>query len=194
MDPTTAQAPETEPPPRRPWILRTLLIGALVLVAAVLLFRPVSEPSDAALPAFDLPGLMGDEGLSNADLAGDVAVLNFWASWCEPCRKESPMLDDISERYADRGVTVVGVDVQDVALAAQDFVKEYNLGYTMVQDLEQDLYRALRELAGARDGLPQTYFVTAAGEVVLKGPAAPVLGEISEAELTEALDHLLERR
>src|SRR5688572_15605546 len=65
-------------------------------------------------PALELPRLDGRGTASLADLRGRVVVLNYWASWCEPCRAESPLLERWQRRLTGRGGTVVGVDVLDV--------------------------------------------------------------------------------
>lgn len=181
--------PETDTesfPPRNKWILRVAAL-ALAAGAGFLLLRPSDGAEDTkALPSFDLPYLIGDGSLSNADLAGKPAVINFWASWCEPCRRESPLLDEFFERYSGE-VTIVGVNVQDSPLAAKQFVREFELDYPMLSDLDQELFRPL----GSGVGLPQTFFVTSSGEVVQKGPAAPKLGELDRGELEAAIAFLL---
>src|SRR4051794_34395479 len=63
-------------------------------------------------PKVDLPRLSGNGNASLADYRGHVVVLNFWASWCDPCRAESPLLQRWHQRLDKRGATVLGVDVQ----------------------------------------------------------------------------------
>lgn len=173
-----------------PWRMWLWRVVALLAIAAVFLLLRPGGPGDEGrpLPEFSLPGLMDDAIWTDADLKGHPVVINFWASWCEPCRKEAPMLDEFHRRYADDGLIVLGVDVQDVPLAAREFARDYGLTYPLVQDLDQDLYRALREI----DGLPQTYFVTPDGTVLTSGPAGPALGELDEDQLQAAIEALLE--
>lgn len=182
----------TEPPDRTPNVWRMWFWRVIALLAVVTLFlllRPggAGDGGGRELPGFSLPALFGDETWTQADLLGKPAVINFWASWCEPCREEAPMLDDFQRRYSGE-IVILGVDVQDSPLAARQFAREYGLSYPLVQDLDQDLYRALRET----DGLPQTYFVTADGSVVTSGAAAPALGELDEDQLEAAIQALLE--
>ncbi len=174
---------------RKPWVLRAIVIGSIALVAAVLLLRSAPESEGVTrLPTFSLASLTGSSTVTSASLEGKPVVINFWASWCEPCRREAPLLDRLHEEFEGRGLVVLGVDVQDVPIAAREFVEEYDLGYPIVEDLDQVLFGELKEA----DGLPQTYFVTAQGEIVSSGVAAPVLGELDEGELRDAISFLLE--
>jgi cytochrome c biogenesis protein CcmG/thiol:disulfide interchange protein DsbE len=87
-----------------------------------------------AAPALELPRLGGEENGSLADYRGKVVVLNFWASWCKPCRGESPLLERWHKRMLAKGGTVLGVDMLDITEDAQDFIAEYGLTYPMLKD------------------------------------------------------------
>src|SRR5215213_5700313 len=94
------------------------------------LARGEREPA----PAFELPKLGGGGSASLADYRGRVVVLNFWASWCKPCKDESPLLERWHRRMADRGGMVLGVDMLDVTRDAEEFIAEYGLTYPMLKD------------------------------------------------------------
>ena len=81
-----------------------------------------------------LPRLGAGTPLSLDDFAGKVVVLNFWASWCEPCKAESPLLERWHRRISSRGGTVLGVDMLDITEDAQAFIDEYGLTYPMLKD------------------------------------------------------------
>jgi cytochrome c biogenesis protein CcmG, thiol:disulfide interchange protein DsbE len=98
------------------------------------LARGEREPA----PALRLPRLSGAGQVELADYRGKLVVLNFWASWCEPCRAESPLLQRWHERISRRGGTVLGVDVLDVSSDAREFVREYGLTYPMLRDRDGD--------------------------------------------------------
>ncbi len=87
-----------------------------------------------AAPDLELPKLGGGGDASLADYRGKVVVLNFWASWCEPCKAESPLLERWHRRISNRGGTVLGVDMLDITDDAQDFIAEYGLSYPMLKD------------------------------------------------------------
>lgn len=104
-------------------------------------------------PSFELPLVAGGI-LSSEDLEGHPVVINFWASWCEPCREEANTLQAKWQEYRDRGVMVVGVNVQDRIQDAVAFQKEFGLTFPSVRDNNLKLYTSF----GVR-GMPETFFI-----------------------------------
>lgn len=104
-------------------------------------------------PDFDLPLLSGGT-LSSQDLKGQPVVVNFWASWCVPCREEAPLLEEKWQAYRDRGIRFLGVNVKDSLEDARAFTKEFGLTFPSVRDTDLDLYSAFGLL-----GLPETFFI-----------------------------------
>lgn len=90
------------------------------------------EASNRA-PSFELPSLDG-ERLALSDHDGQVLLLNFWASWCGPCRKEMPELDALHEQYRDRGVSIWGISVDVRAEKARAFADQVQVGYPLLLD------------------------------------------------------------
>jgi cytochrome c biogenesis protein CcmG/thiol:disulfide interchange protein DsbE len=136
-------------------------------------------------PKIELPKLSGAGTASLADYRGRVVVLNYWASWCDPCRAESPLLERWHRRLARSGATVLGVDVQDVESDARAFATKYDLTYPMLRDGPGDTRDELGIL-----GLPETFVIDRRGRIaaVQRGPVddefmrehvAPVLKERS---------------
>lgn len=118
------------------------LVGLLISVGLlVVLFQAVAKPSEGGgtpligqrAPAFRLVTTDG-ETLSLGDLRGQLVLVNFWASWCVPCRDEAPMLQQAARDYEARGLRVVGVLYQDSAEAAREFEAKYSLTYPTVLD------------------------------------------------------------
>jgi cytochrome c biogenesis protein CcmG, thiol:disulfide interchange protein DsbE len=118
-------------------------------------------------PALELPRLSGVGAETLEDYRGKVVVLNFWASWCDPCRKESPLLQRWHNRVEKRQGTVLGVDVQDVTGDAREFISEYGLTYPMLRDGE-----GLTRETFAIVGFPETFVLDRRGRItaVRRGP------------------------
>ena len=110
---------------RRVAIACALALIPISVMAFGLRSNPRAIPSPLVgrpAPAFSLPLMTDGSALSFANLQGRVVVLNFWASWCVPCRDEAPALEAVWRRYREAGVTVVGGNIQDRPSAARQFV------------------------------------------------------------------------
>ena len=119
-------------------------------------------------PGFDLPRLGAGGRTALSDLRGKVVVLNIWASWCDPCRAESPLLERWHRRISREGeATVLGVDVLDVSSDARAFVREYDLTYPQLRDTKD----SVRADYGAT-GVPETVVIDRRGQIaaVRRGP------------------------
>ena len=160
-------------------------LGALALVLGLfglLVWKIASDEAPVAsvgkpVPRFDLPTLSGDGRVAVADHVGTPMVINFWATWCVPCRTEAPLLERAAKRYADR-VVFIGVDVRDFNGDAKKFVAEHGLTYLIAYDGPAKLWEPW-----GITGLPETFFVDGDGTIV-----AHQVGEITdEDELDEAI-------
>ena len=118
-------------------------------------------------PKIELPKLSSEGTASLADYRGKVVVLNYWASCCDPCRAESPLLQRWHRKLAKSDATVLGVDVQDVESDARAFTREYGLTYPMLRDGPGDTRDELGIL-----GLPETFVIDRKGRIaaVQRGP------------------------
>jgi thiol-disulfide isomerase/thioredoxin len=128
---------------------------------------------------FQLTDLQGNP-IRLADLRGKVVWLNFWASWCPPCQSETPILRKMDLAYRDRGLVLVGVQVQQTVDDGQRYASTYNLGYRIGADVSADIYREYKVFA-----LPTQFFIDADGVVraIVNGP----LDETRARALIEAL-------
>jgi peroxiredoxin len=135
-------------------------------------------------PVFSLPTLDGRGSRTLDSYRGQVVVLNYWASWCAPCRAESPLLERWHRRLGRRGGTVLGVDTDDVRSDAQAFVRRYGLTYPMLRDAEG----ATKEEFGVV-ALPETLVLDRAGRV-----AAVIRGAATDEDLRRAVEPLLAER
>lgn len=131
-------------------------------------------------PDFELETLDG-ETVRLSDLRGRPVVLNFWASWCNPCRKEFPLLKAALKDHASDDLVIVGVTFRDIASDSRDFVEEMNA--TWPQAIDDDSAAALAY--GVRSP-PTTFFIDADGVI-----AARLFGFSSEEGFGEPLDRIL---
>lgn len=128
---------------------------------------------------FQLTDLQGNP-IRLADLRGKVVWLNFWASWCPPCQAETPILRTMDERYRDRGLVLIGVQVQQTVADGQRYTQTYGLGYRIGADVSGDVFRAYKVFA-----LPTQFFIEASGVIreIVNGP----LDESSASAIVEKL-------
>lgn len=168
---------------KRPVIGITLTV-VFLLVAAVALYCYWPGPTDDRVPSFTLSDLSG-ETRSAADWRGEILVLNFWASWCKPCREEIPMLIRAQKELDDRGVQIVGLAV-DRRKPVQRFVEQYDVNYPVLLPMADTM--RLQKAMGGGAGLPFTVVVDRGGRI-----HARVAGRIERKRLDALLAPLLHR-
>jgi cytochrome c biogenesis protein CcmG, thiol:disulfide interchange protein DsbE len=162
------------------------LAVALVVGLFTLLIWKVAQGShkEAATgkgaPDFTLSRLDRPGQLQLSSLRGKVVVLNFWASWCDPCEKEAPALQAASKGWGGH-VVVLGVDVNDFRGDARGFMRKYGLTYPVVHD-----NRNVTSPKYGLTGLPETFFLDRRGRVVSHVP-----GEVRAAELRRGVEEAL---
>ena len=119
------------------------------------------------------------EQISLADFRGKGVVLNFWASWCEPCRSEATMLEETWRREKDNGIVFLGLDYLDSEQAALAYLEEFDITYPNGPDIQSKIYRSYL----AR-GVPETFFIDENGKI--QEVAVGVL--LSQSQLDDYID------
>jgi cytochrome c biogenesis protein CcmG/thiol:disulfide interchange protein DsbE len=185
--------PAVPTPKKRYWLWAGIAAVALGVGAMVLVFssrfgvdpRLVNSPLiGQPLPALELELLAGENTLDFTDLNGDIVIINFWASWCFPCRGEHPALTAVARDYRDRGVSVVGVVYQDEPGPVNAFLNDLGRGGDNYRYVLDPGSRAAVEFGVF--GVPETYFVDAEGIIVGK-----IQGGVTSGALRSTLDQIL---
>ena len=130
-----------------------------VTVAAMLATTSLVGASASMAPTFTLPSRGGDN-VSLGQLKGRVVMLNFWASWCGPCRQEMPLLDQMHKRYSALGFTLVGVNVDTDSKDAEDWLSKTPVSFPVLFDRESKVSKLYDVSA-----MPSTVFIDRKGNV-----------------------------
>jgi cytochrome c biogenesis protein CcmG/thiol:disulfide interchange protein DsbE len=143
-----------------------IAIGFLgILVWGMLNRQPITGLSGVAMvdrqaPDFTLTTFEG-KTISLADLRGKLIIINFWASWCPPCRIEAPLIERTWRAYKNRGPIFLGVNIQDREKDALSYIREFDITYPNGPDPTGEI-----AIDYGVSGLPVTFFVSRSGEVV----------------------------
>ena len=132
-------------------------------------------------PAFRLPVLSGDGSIALGDYRGEVVVLNFWASWCGPCRQEAPDLEGVWEQYRERRVQFLGVDHADARGDAIAFRRAFGVTYPSVFDPAGQVAIRYHLL-----GLPTTLIISPAGRIAYR-----IVGKTDASTLRTVVSQVL---
>jgi cytochrome c biogenesis protein CcmG/thiol:disulfide interchange protein DsbE len=164
----------------RRYILPASVVVAAVALLALLVFGVAGQGPDTsidaavargalppapgghdALPVLSLQdGQLGQGTKRLADFRGKVVVLNVFASWCEPCKAEAPVLERAARRIAGQNATVLGVTYRDTSPDAAKFVREQHVSYPVVRDVSGDFVRGF-----GSTGVPETFVIDRQGRV-----------------------------
>jgi cytochrome c biogenesis protein CcmG, thiol:disulfide interchange protein DsbE len=170
---------------------RTFVVFMAVLAVVSLLGYGLISKGEAAItvgdqaPDKELPNLSGSGAGRIADYEGRWVLVNFWASWCDPCRTEAPLLERFWREHRFNGVTVLGIDLDDASDDARAFVDEFGLTYPQLRDGDG---RERRDAYGMT-GFPESFLVDPEGRLALvrRGP-------VDERVLREQVEPIIEGR
>lgn len=145
--------------PKQPWSPAALILALLLGWSQLAMAATLSDATPA--PEFTLPLVANGEGdISLLNLRGSVVYVDFWASWCGPCRLSLPALNSLNEAFSDDPVQFLAISIDVVEEDAWDFLARYTVDYPVVIDTEGDIARLF-----AVDGMPSGYLLDAEGRV-----------------------------
>lgn len=163
------------------WIVTFGLVAALLGFLGWGLYKSSSGPRSSGLaPDFTIQSYDG-QTVTLSELRGKVVIVNFWASWCPPCREEAAYLEQTWRKYRDRGVVFLGVDWVDTPTNALAYIKEFDITYPNGPDIGTKAAQAYRI-----QGVPETFYVDQRG--ALRGVH---IGPLKSPELDQKIDELL---
>lgn len=186
----TELAPQTIPEQVQTQSKRRFPFGSFVAYALVLSFLSLlgwglvqvnqDQVDSGVAPDFTITSFEG-ETITLSELHGQVVIINFWASWCPPCREEAPYLEATWRKYKDQDVVFIGVGYADAESKALAYIDEFDITYFNGPDLGTRISQRYN-----MDGVPETYYVAKNGE--LRGVK---IGPLYSPELDRKIDELL---
>lgn len=153
-------------------IMRMVILGVIFMGIAVAIYngfvkdKTVVQTGSQA-PDFVLPTLEGDK-LQLSSLRGKGVVLNFWGTWCQPCKDEMPDLEKAYQALKDQGIVVLGVNIGETEVAVKSFKDRYHLTFPIAMDQSKEITQLY-----AIGPIPTTYFIDKNGivkKIVIGGP------------------------
>lgn len=170
--PASGNTPIVEPKQQRAVLIwRTVIIVIALLFIGLLAWRLIQtnqseHRADGAAPEFEFTTFEG-ETITLAGLRGKGVVLNFWASWCDPCRDEADLLEQTWQREEANGIVFLGLDYLDQEPAAKAYLDEFGITYPNGPDLRSEVARRY----GIK-GVPETFFIDPEGKIadIVIGP------------------------
>jgi cytochrome c biogenesis protein CcmG, thiol:disulfide interchange protein DsbE len=166
-------------------LLFILLAWSLLTDEGGSLAKKANGGDRPAAPDFTLERLDESGELQLSSLRGKAVVLNFWASWCAPCKEEAPYLEEVWQRNRDRGLVVVGLDAKDFRADARRFTERFGLTFPIVFDGPGGTTGPY-----GVTGFPETFVIDREGRVV-EAFAGAVNGEDDRVRLRDAIDEAL---
>ena len=145
----------------------SLLLGAAVVVVAIILIlrSDVGAPPvvrGVMAPAFELPQLdVRDAKIALSSLSGRVVLINFWATWCEPCEREMPAMERLYQATSREEFELVAVAIDDKEEDVRAFQERYRLSFPILLDLDQAVYGSYQTM-----GVPESLLVDREGRIV----------------------------
>lgn len=143
--------------------------------------------ADERVDAPDIDGeTLDGEPIALDDFTGEVLVINFWASWCAPCRAEKPVMAEVQTEYAEDGLSLLGINIKDNETAARQFADGFDLSYPSIYDQPGQVPQAFRDTVPPQ-AIPSTLILDREGRI-----AGRVIGQSDYTTLTDLVEPVLD--
>ena len=147
--------------------VKSSTITLLILVAGLTLVTGADNKASSVAPDFSLTDLNGDP-YTLSELRGKVVLVNFWATWCGPCRYEIPDLSRLYDAYQDSGLIVLGISLDDAKTElVKKFAVNYKITYPVLHGPFKDLLK-ITQIYGGVNAIPTTFIIDREGNIVKK--------------------------
>ncbi|WP_159084264.1 TlpA family protein disulfide reductase [Saccharobesus litoralis] len=130
-------------------------------LGAIVIFCLVGSAQAKQAPPINLPSLTHGQLTSLAQFKGKIVYLDFWASWCGPCKKSFPFMQELQQKYQDKGVEVVAISVDEVKDDAETFLKQQQADFTLLHDQNGKAASAFNVMA-----MPTSFLINSDGKIV----------------------------
>jgi len=141
---------------------RLFIFHACLIIIGVLAYIPLASSSErTSAPDFSLPRIGQPGNVNLTELKGRVVYLDFWATWCPPCRKSFPWMEEMHTRYKDEGLTIVAVNIDGKVELAEKFVQELNPGFIVAHDPGKKTASLYKLRA-----MPSSYLINRNGNII----------------------------
>lgn len=170
---------------KRTFLIIGVALAALILgVASRQLLTPLLSTPSSPLPEFSFPDLSGRQH-SVSEWRGKVLVLNFWATWCPPCREEMPELIALQKQYSEKGLQIVGVAIEDQE-PVREFIDFVDMNYPILIAGDAGLPLA-RQLGNTMGAVPYTLVADRQGRIVYSQA-----GQVTKEKMQKIIDPLMQ--
>ena len=143
-------------------------------------------------PDFTLPAI-NDSSYTLSELRGKVVILNFWATWCGPCRLEIPDFNELYKKHFNEGLEILGISISDNKKALKNFSKSYQIDYPLLFDSPRNMDKITRQFGGVY-AVPTSIIIGRKGNIITTFPGAIIKGQYGYAEFMEKINVALREK
>lgn len=166
--------------------MKKKLFPILLILFITVFFNTYASSGISKIAAnFELPSFSDNNNYQLKQFKGNPVILNFWASWCAPCKQEMPFLETVWEKNKDKGLVLVGINIMDDKEEAENILKKFEISYLNLYGADSDVREKYNLFA-----LPVTYFIDRDG-IIAKINYGPFLGKEGEELFNNLLNEIM---